>query len=75
VKEVRVISIGRDSNAMVPSLESTLDAEGFPIQVVKVFASRFSQYAVEHYKENYFASIVDYDLFYINSSLNRHNCC
>jgi len=29
-------------------LESTLDAEGFPIQVVKVFASRFSQHAIDH---------------------------
>jgi len=34
---------------MVPSLESTLDAGGFPIQIVKVFALRFSQHAVERY--------------------------
>jgi len=38
------------------SLESTLDAGGFPIQVVKVFASLFSQYAVKRY-QNDFVSI------------------
>jgi len=38
---VRVASIGRDSNPTLSSLESTLDAGGFSIQIVKVFASRF----------------------------------
>jgi len=41
--------IGRDINPTVPSLENTLDARGFPIQVAKVFASRFSQHGVERY--------------------------
>jgi len=46
---VFVVSIRKDGNPRKPSLESTLDAEEFPIQVVKVFASRFLQHAVERY--------------------------
>jgi len=46
---VCVASIEKDGNPTVSSLESTLDAGGFPIQVIKVLASRFSQQAVEHY--------------------------
>jgi len=41
--------IERDGSSRMPSLESTLDAGGFSIQVVKVFALRFSQHAVERY--------------------------
>jgi len=37
---MRVASIGKYGNPTVPSLENTLDAGGFPIQVVKVFATR-----------------------------------
>jgi len=46
---VRVASTGRDGKPMVPCLESTLDAEGLPIQAVEVFASRFLQHAIECY--------------------------
>jgi len=46
---VHVALIERDGNPTMSNLESTLDAGGFPIQVVKAFASRFSQHAVEHY--------------------------
>jgi len=46
---VSACSIERDDYSTVPSLGSTLDAERFPIQVIKVFASRFLQHAVEHY--------------------------
>jgi len=46
---VHVASIGRDGNLTMQSLESMLDAGRFSIQVIKVFASRFSQHAVERY--------------------------
>jgi len=46
---VRVVSVGRDGNPTVPSLDSKLDARGFPIQIIKVFASRFAQHVFERY--------------------------
>jgi len=46
---VCIASIGRDDNPTVPYLESTLDAGEFPIQVLKIFPSRFSQHAVKRY--------------------------
>ena len=44
-----IASIGRDGNPTVSSLESTLNAGEFLIQVIKVSASRFSQHTVERY--------------------------
>jgi len=46
---MRVASTGRDGNPTVPSLESTLDAGGLPIQALEVSASRFRQHAIERY--------------------------
>jgi len=62
----------------LPSLESVLDAGRFPIQVVKAFASRFShdaQQALSCNKMTLHRLLDTNDLFCINSSFNRHNCC
>jgi len=61
---MRIASIGKDGNPRVSSLESMLDAGGFPIQVVKVFASIMFAFrnmlSSVIMQQNDFASVVGY---------------